>query len=84
MLSGGETPQSYSPKVLTQIPMRYLLDHAHRFQRKYSTLYPTLLKLTAIQFPQLCLVCEWLMEKRDISGMIIQNIVMIAGWCKCY
>ena len=67
-MQGDESPRAYSPKVLTQIPMKYLLDHARRFQGKYSTLYPTLLKLTAMQFPQLCLVCEWLTERREISG----------------
>ncbi len=63
-----ESPRAYSPKVLTQIPMKYLLDHARRYQGKYSTLYPALLRLTATQFPQLCLVCEWVTEKREIAG----------------
>lgn len=65
---GQEVPRAYSPKVLTQIPMKYLLDHARRFQGRYATLYPTLLKLTAMQFPQLCLVCEWMTEKREIAA----------------
>ena len=68
MLPEGNMPHAYSPKVLTQIPMKYLLDHARLFQGQYFTLYPTLLKLTAGQFPQLCLVCEWMTEKRVISG----------------
>ena len=50
---------------MTKIPMKYLLDYARRYQHKYATLYPTLLKLTAMQFPHLCLVCEWMTEKRE-------------------
>ena len=68
--SGGRrgSPRAYGRNVLSQIPTKYLLDHARRFQHKYATLYPTLLKLTAMQFPQLCLVCEWITEKLDTTG----------------
>ena len=70
---GGECPRAYGPKVLTQIPIKSLLDHARRFQGRYSTLYPTLLKLTAMQFPQLCLVCEWMTEKREVGGKELEH-----------
>ena len=75
--SGGEGPRAYGPKVLTQIPIKSLLDHARRFQSRYSTLYPTLLKLTAIQFPQLCLVCEWITEKREIGGGELEHCELL-------
>lgn len=68
MQPGGSTPRAYGPLVMTQIPVKHLLTHSQLHHANYSTLYPTLLKLTATQFPQLCLVCEWLTEKKAITG----------------
>ena len=59
----GSTPKAYSPNVLVQIPMKHLLQHVRQQQGDYATLYPSLLKLTATHFPQLCLVEDWLKEE---------------------
>jgi len=67
-MPGDSTPCGYSPNVLTKIPVKYLLNHAHSYQSRYRTLYPTLLKLTSMQFPQLCLVCEWVAEEEETLG----------------
>lgn len=79
-LPGDSAPCGYSPNVLTQIPVKYLLNHAHLYQGRYSTLYPTLLKLTATQFPQLCLVCEWVTEQRETSCKYVRRSV---SWLPC-
>lgn len=68
MHHGQSTPRPYGHSVVTQIPLKRLSDHARRHPNNYSNLYPTLLKLMATQFPQLCLVCEWLTEKKAITG----------------
>ncbi len=57
--------RAYGPNVLAQIPMMQLLRHASQRQEAYSTLYPSLLRLTVTHFPQLCLVENWLMEESD-------------------
>ena len=59
----GSAPKTYSPNVLVQIPMKHLLQHVRQHQGDYATLYPSLLKLTATHFPQLCLVEDWLKEE---------------------
>ena len=68
MHHGLSTPRPYGHSVVTQIPLKRLSDHARRHPNNYSNLYPTMLKLMATQFPQLCLVCEWLTEKKAITG----------------
>ena len=71
MHHGQSTPRPYGHSVVTQIPLKRLSDHARRHPNNYSNLYPTMLKLMATQFPQLCLVCEWLTEKKAITGKMV-------------
>ena len=59
----GSLAKAYSPNVLVQIPMKHLLQYARQRQGDFATLYPSLLKLTATHFPQLCLVEDWLKEE---------------------
>ena len=59
----GSLTKAYSPNVLVQIPMKHLLQYARQRQGDFATLYPSLLKLTATHFPQLCLVEDWLKEE---------------------
>ena len=68
MHHGQSTPRPYGHSVVTQIPLKRLSDDARRHHHNYSNLYPTMLKLMATQFPPLCLVCEWLTEKKAITG----------------
>ena len=68
MHHGQSSPRPYGHLVVTQIPLKHLSDHTRRHLDNYFNLYPTMLKLMATQFPQLCLVCEWLTEKKAITG----------------
>ena len=80
MHHGQSTPRPYGHSVVTQIPLKRLSDHAQHHPNNYSNLYPTMLKLMATQFPQLCLVCEWLSEKKAITGK--HGLLMLSTWMK--
>ena len=80
MHHGQSTPRPYGHSVVTQIPLKRLSDHARRHPNNYSNLYPTMLKLMATQFPQLCLVCEWLSEKKAITGK--HGLLTLSTWMR--
>ncbi|CAH1791964.1 unnamed protein product [Owenia fusiformis] len=53
----------YSPSLLSQIPMKYLLQKAQRDQQQYAGLFSPILRLLASHYPQLCMVEDWLEEE---------------------
>ncbi|XP_038059414.1 integrator complex subunit 2-like [Patiria miniata] len=63
LVMNNERPQSYSSKLTSQIPIKYLLHEAQRHQPDYAGLYPSLLRLLATHYPHLCLVEDWLGEE---------------------
>ncbi|CAG7720553.1 unnamed protein product [Allacma fusca] len=62
LILSGKKFKSYSGKIFSQIPVKFLLQEAQKGQHKCGGLFPPLLKLLTTHFPQLCLVNEWLGE----------------------
>ena len=72
--TSSSPPSAYSPAVLVQIPVKRLLQHAWQHQEAYSTLYPSLLRLTTTHLPQLCLVEDWLKEEEIGKGELAWRV----------
>ncbi len=66
--SNADLPGPYSSSVAAQIPLKHLLTYAQTHQGLYTSMYPSLLKIIATHFPQLCIVCEILRERKDELG----------------
>ncbi|XP_063236508.1 integrator complex subunit 2 [Bacillus rossius redtenbacheri] len=60
ILSSGRSVKIYSAEFLSEIPIKYLLQQAHKDQQSYAGLFSPLLRLLATNFPHLSLVCDWL------------------------
>ncbi|KAJ8044197.1 Integrator complex subunit 2 [Holothuria leucospilota] len=58
----NQKPESYSTKLLSQLPVKYLFHEAQRHLSDYASLYPSLLRLLVTHFPHLCLVEDWMEE----------------------
>lgn len=50
----------YSPELMMDIPIFYLLQIVRNNQNSFSTILPDLLKLVTSQYPQLCSIQHWL------------------------
>lgn len=50
----------YSPELMMDIPIFYLLQLVRDNQNSFSTILPDLLKLVTSQYPQLCSIQHWL------------------------
>ncbi|RUS82280.1 hypothetical protein EGW08_009958 [Elysia chlorotica] len=50
----------YSERVMSQIPISYLVQEALKHSNSCQNLFPPMIRLLSIHFPHLCLVEDWL------------------------
>lgn len=62
--------KAYSQEFLSELPIKYLLQHAQKDQASYSGIFSSLLRLLATHFPHLCLVDDWLERQSHSIGML--------------
>nr|XP_060612777.1 integrator complex subunit 2 [Anolis sagrei ordinatus]XP_060612778.1 integrator complex subunit 2 [Anolis sagrei ordinatus] len=60
-------PKSYSPALMDQIPIKYLIRQAQGLQQELGGLHSALLRLLATNYPHLCIVDDWICEEH-ITG----------------
>lgn len=60
-------PKSYSPLLMDQIPIKYLIRQAQGLQQELGGLHSALLRLLATNYPHLCIVDDWICEE-EITG----------------
>lgn len=60
ILQSGRQIKSYSTEFLSEIPIKYLLQHAQKNQNDFEPLFSPLLRLFIIHFPHLSLVDDWI------------------------
>lgn len=58
----NQKPESYSTKVMSQLPIKYLFREAQCQLSDYGHLYPSFLRLLVTHYPHLCLVEDWMDE----------------------
>lgn len=63
LVNNPKAPRQYSTHLYSTIPMKQLLLKARADEGDYGILYPPLLKLLTIYYPQLCLVEDWIVEE---------------------
>jgi len=63
LINNPKAPRQYSTHLYSTIPMKQLLLKARADEGDYGILYPPLLKLLTIYYPQLCLVEDWIVEE---------------------
>ncbi|XP_071790085.1 integrator complex subunit 2-like [Asterias amurensis] len=79
LVMNNQRPQSYSNKLTSQMPIKYLLHEAQRQQPAYAGLYPSLLRLLATHYPHLCLVEDWLGEELTEEEMGVRKKRKMGG-----
>ncbi|XP_065566759.1 integrator complex subunit 2-like isoform X2 [Artemia franciscana] len=62
----GLKVKAYSRAFVLDLPIKYLVLVAEKNQHLYSGLFPTLLRLLTSQFPQLCIVEDWLSNSSNL------------------
>lgn len=62
ILANGRKVKSYSTDFLSELPIKYLLQHALKNHNEYSGLFSPLLRLLVTHFPHLSLVDDWIEE----------------------
>ncbi|XP_061418175.1 integrator complex subunit 2 isoform X1 [Lethenteron reissneri] len=73
-------PRPYSPALLDQIPVKFLIGQAQRLQQQIGALYPSLLRLVATSQPDLCLVEDWLLEEAaaGTQALLLRGLLLPA------
>lgn len=67
-VSNNIQPQWLSPMLLSQIPIKHLLEQARRRRREFRGLYAPLLQLINTHLPHLCLVDDWLRQEEVFTA----------------
>lgn len=62
IVSSGYKVKCYSDELLSDLPIKYLLQQAQKEQHNYAGLFAPLLKLLATHYPHLCLPQGWIRE----------------------
>lgn len=63
LVSNNIQPQWLSPMLLSQIPIKHLLEQARSRRQEFRGLYAPLLQLINTHLPHLCLVDDWLRQE---------------------
>lgn len=66
VLQAGRQVKSYSAEFLSELPIKYLLQFAQKYQNDFEPLFSPLLRLFITHFPHLSLVDDWI-EVEDTS-----------------
>jgi len=79
LVSNNVQPQWLSPMLLSQIPVKHLLEQARSRRQEFRGLYAPLLQLISAHLPHLCLVDDWLRQeevfnKRLSAGSALPNV----------
>ena len=61
-------PQWLSPMLLSQIPIKHLLEQARSRRQEFRGLYAPLLQLINTHLPHLCLVDDWLRQEEVFTA----------------
>ena len=68
ILVSGRKVIRHSHDILSELPIKFLLQTAERDQDRFGGLYPQLLRLCSTHFPHLCMVQDTLMsDSLDVS-----------------
>lgn len=68
LVSNNIQPQWLSPMLLSQIPIKHLLEQARSRRQEFKGLYAPLLQLINTHLPHLCLVDEWLKQEEVFTA----------------
>uniref|UniRef100_A0A673G0K2 Integrator complex subunit 2-like n=1 Tax=Sinocyclocheilus rhinocerous TaxID=307959 RepID=A0A673G0K2_9TELE len=76
-------PKSYSPALMDQIPIKYLIRQAQGLQRELGGLHSALLRLLATNYPHLCMVEDWISEE-EVTGTLplLRKMLLTSSSCK--
>ena len=77
ILMSGRKVVRYSHDLLSELPIKFLLQTAERDQDRFGGIYPQLLRLCSTHFPHLCMVQDTLMS--DSLDLSEDNIESISG-----
>lgn len=64
ILASQRKVKSYTNEFLSDLPIKYMMQQAHRHQHEFSGLFSPLLRLCLTQFPHLSLVDDWIEEEK--------------------
>ena len=67
-VSNNIQPQWLSPMLLSQIPIKHLLEQARSRRQEFRGLYAPLLQLINTHLPHLCLVDDWLKKEEVFTA----------------
>ena len=73
ILSSQRKVVRYSKELLSNLPIKFLLQTCERDQLSFGVIFPQLLKLCSTEYPHLCLVQDWLEDEATSKDFGIRN-----------
>ncbi|XP_078235418.1 integrator complex subunit 2 [Pogona vitticeps] len=77
-------PKSYSPALMDQIPIKYLIRQAQGLQQELGGLHSALLRLLATNYPHLCIVDDWICEEHITGTDTLLRRMLLTNAAKKY
>jgi len=72
-VSSNIQPQWLSPMLLSQIPIKHLLEQARSRRQEFKGLYAPLLQQINTHLPHLCLVDDWLKQEEVFTVLSLST-----------
>ncbi|KAG8122637.1 hypothetical protein E2320_018122 [Naja naja] len=75
-------PKSYSPALMDQIPIKFLIRQAQGQQQELGGLHSALLRLLATNYPHLCIVDDWICEEHITGTDVLLRKMLLTNAAK--
>ncbi|XP_039205926.1 integrator complex subunit 2 [Crotalus tigris] len=75
-------PKSYSPALMDQIPIKFLIRQAQGLQQELGGLHSALLRLLATNYPHLCIVDDWICEEHITGTDVLLRKMLLTNAAK--
>lgn len=80
-VSNNIQPQWLSPMLLSQIPIKHLLEQARSQRQEFKGLYAPLLQQINTHLPHLCLVDDWLKQEEVFTVLSLSTSPLPSVLC---
>lgn len=73
ILASQRKVMRYSKELLSNLPIKFLLQTCEKDQLSFGVIFPQLLKLCSTEYPHLCLVQDWLDDEASSKDFGIRT-----------
>uniref|UniRef100_T1IXD4 Uncharacterized protein n=1 Tax=Strigamia maritima TaxID=126957 RepID=T1IXD4_STRMM len=78
IMAANRKVKKFSPNFMADLPLKYLIQQAHKQQHQFAGLFSSLLRLLITHYPHLCLIEDWLYDETQqiecVDGVFCQYV----------